>query len=98
MPFYELNEHVRKRFANVWYDVAASPLLYDPKVFRSVVDVVGSEKVLYGSDYPLRLYPSKQEKPDFSTFLAEIQEAGLTETERKNILGDNASRLFGLEQ
>lgn len=98
LPFYELNEHVRKSFANVWYDVAASPLLYDSKVFRSVVDVVGSEKVLYGSDYPLRLYPGKQEKPDFSTFLAEIQDAGLTESEQKNILGDNASRLFGLEK
>ena len=59
---------------------------------------LGSEKVLYGSDYPLRLYPRKQEKPDFSTFLAEIQDAGLTESEQKNILGDNASRLFGLEQ
>ena len=98
LPFYELNKHVRKCLSNVWYDVAASPLLYDSTIFRSAVDIVGSEKVLYGSDYPLRLYPSKQDTPDFSTFLDEIQNAGLTDAELKNILGDNASRLFGLEK
>ncbi len=97
LPFYELNDHIRKSFANVWYDVAASPLLYDPKVFHSIVDVIGPDKVLYGSDYPLRLYPAQQKKPDFTTFLAEIRDAGLTEEERKKILGDNTSLLLGLE-
>ena len=98
IPFYELNEHFRKSFTNVWYDVAASPLLYDTKVFRAVVDIVGPDKVLYGSDYPLRLYPDKLEKPDFSTFLGEIRVTELTEEELKKILGDNASLLLGLDR
>ena len=86
----ELRSNLRK-------DVAASPLLYDTKVFRAVVNIVGPDKVLYGSDYPLRLYPDKLEKPDFSTFLGEIRDAELTEEELKKILGDNASLLLGLD-
>ena len=96
LPFHELNEEVRETFANVWYDVAASPLLYDPQVFRAVVDAVGPDKILYGSDYPLRLYPSLRKEPDFVTFLEEIKMSGLTEEEHEKILGGNVASLLGL--
>tara|TARA_B100001123_G_C15339682_1_gene1034301 strand:- start:2868 stop:3746 length:879 start_codon:yes stop_codon:yes gene_type:complete len=94
LPFHELNRDCRKAFANVWYDVAASPLLYDKKVFRAVVDVVGPDKILYGSDYPLRLYPSSQKEPDFTTFLDEIQKSGLTIDELAKVLGENLALLI----
>jgi predicted TIM-barrel fold metal-dependent hydrolase len=80
----------------VWYDVAASPLLYDSRIFRTVVDTVGEDKILYGSDYPLLLYPALQKNPDFSSYLNEINASGLNERELKKILGDNFSRLIGL--
>ena len=35
---------------NVYFDMAASPFLYSPGIVRTVVDLVGSEKVLFGSD------------------------------------------------
>ena len=98
LPFHELNPHVRKAFANVWYDAAASPLLYDSRVFRGVVDTVGADKVLYGSDYPLLLYPSRQTEPDFTRFIEEIRGSELTPKEQEKILGDNFTRLIGLSE
>ena len=96
LPFHELNPFVRETFGNVWYDVAASPLLYDSRIFRTVVDTVGEDKILYGSDYPLLLYPALQKNPDFSSYLNEINASGLNERELKKILGDNFSCLLGL--
>ena len=42
-PFYELMREVRKAASNVYYDSAASPLLYSSQIFRTVVDIVGSD-------------------------------------------------------
>ena len=87
----------RNRLRNVYYDVAASPLLYDKAIFRTVLDLVGPDKILYGSDYPLRLHPARSEKPAFAVFLEEIRSAGLSESEEKKILGANTARLLGLD-
>lgn len=93
-PFYELMREVRKAAANVYYDSAASPLLYSPQVFRTVVDLVGSDKVLFGSDFPLILYPKRQTAPDYRPFIAEIRESGLAAPDLDKIMGGNARRLF----
>lgn len=50
--FYEFMPEIKKSFANVRYDVAAVPFLYDKEVYRFVGSFL-SEKVLFGSDYPL---------------------------------------------
>ena len=94
LALYELNPYVKKVFKNVYYDTAASPLLYDQKVWRSVVDVVGAQKIFYGSDYPLRVYPKTQFKAEFKSFLEDIGQANLTLEERASILGGNATTLF----
>ncbi len=95
LPFFELNRWVGPRMRNVYYDTAASPLLYDKQIFRAVIDRIGPERVLYGSDYPLRLYPKEQQEPDFGRFLEEIDSAGLAETEKRLMLGENMVRLLG---
>jgi hypothetical protein len=81
--------------ANVFYDTAASPLIYSKKVFRTVLDIIGPDRILYGSDYPLRLYPSEVAEPDFTTFLKEIRSANMTPDEEDALLYNNARRLFG---
>jgi uncharacterized protein len=93
IPFYELNPRVRPCLKNVWYDTAASPLLYDARVFRQVVDLIGADRILFGSDYPLLLYPRKIREPAFDRFLEEIAGAGLTAEEKEKILGANFRRL-----
>jgi predicted TIM-barrel fold metal-dependent hydrolase len=79
---------------NVFFDTAASPLLYDPGVFRRAVDRVGAGRIIYGSDYPLILYPKHSRRPGFKRFLDEIAGAGLSAGERAAILGSNIRRLL----
>lgn len=93
LPFFELNRAVAKPLANVWYDTAASPLLYRPDVAELVVRAVGAERILYGSDYPLRLYPAAQNEPEFGRFLAELRSSGLAPAQLAAVLGGNWQRL-----
>tara|TARA_B100000965_G_scaffold303982_1_gene262738 strand:+ start:1588 stop:2481 length:894 start_codon:yes stop_codon:yes gene_type:complete len=94
LPFYELNHACHKAFKNVYYDTAASPLLYEPQIYQAVVDAVGADKVLFGSDYPLRLYPQEQSRPDFTSILEEIETSPLSEANKRKILFENAARIF----
>src|SRR5207248_2583537 len=40
---------------NVYYDTAASPLLYPPDVWPRGLAGAGNDRILFGSDYPLAL-------------------------------------------
>jgi uncharacterized protein len=93
LPFFELNRAVARPLANVWYDTAASPLQYRSEVFPLVARAVGAERIVYGSDYPLRLYPKTQAEPEFARFIGEIRGSGLTENEVAAVLGGNWRRL-----
>ena len=53
LPFYTLMPEVKDALQNVWFDTAASPFLYSPSVFSIVADLVGADKILMGSDFPL---------------------------------------------
>ncbi len=89
-PFYELNPKIRPDLKNVYYDLAACPLLYDPSIYRKLIETVGMEKILWGTDYPLRIFPATQKVPDFKSFQNLIsKEANLTEVERTAIFGTN---------
>ncbi len=87
LPFYALMPEVKKAIHNVYFDTAASPFLYSPQIYRRVADLVGADKILFGSDYPL-LSPTR--------LLKEIETADLSEAERKLILSENARRLLAL--
>jgi predicted TIM-barrel fold metal-dependent hydrolase len=58
------------------------------------VDRVGAGRIIYGSDYPLILYPKHSRRPGFKRFLDEIAGAGLSAGERAAILGSNIRRLL----
>jgi predicted TIM-barrel fold metal-dependent hydrolase len=95
--FYEIMPRVRQELTNVWYDTAASPLLYPTaQIFKLALQAIDHRKILYGSDYPLRLYPRRQAEPDFAPFIAEIDSLGLAEEVYADIMGGNAARLLGL--
>jgi len=96
LPYYELNPHVKKIFKNVTYDTAAGPLLYDMKIWQNILDIVGKEKILFGSDYPLRLYPGKQKRADFARYLDAVRELELEPSAYESIMQGNAKRLMGL--
>jgi hypothetical protein len=74
-------------FQNVYFDTAASPYLYRPEVFPTVVGLVGADKVIFGTDYPLISHQQ---------LLAQVEGAGLDPAAREAILGGNIARLLSL--
>jgi hypothetical protein len=85
--FYRLlKKEVRERLANVYFDTAASPFLYEPSVYRHAVEIAGAEKILLGSDFPL-LRPAR--------YLKELEASGVTPEEKEMICGRNAVSLLG---
>jgi predicted TIM-barrel fold metal-dependent hydrolase len=87
LPFFALMPEVRQALEHVYFDTAASHLLYEPAVYRRAIDAVGVEKVLWGSDFPLTTQ---------ARALARTREAGLDGDELAAVLGGNAARLLGL--
>jgi len=88
LPFYALMPEVKKAMANVYFDSAASPFLYTPQVYRQVIQLVGADRVLFGSDYPL-LAPGR--------LLKEIETLDLAGETKALVLAGNALRLLGIE-
>jgi hypothetical protein len=95
LPFYELMPEVRAVCGKVYYDSAASPLLYDHQVFRTVVEIVGAGRVIFGSDYPLVLDRKAIQEPGFRPFLEQVQSLGFAPNELRRILSGSADVVFG---
>lgn len=85
--FHLLKKEVKEYLKNIYFDTAASPFLYDPEIYRLAVQLVGSDKILFGSDYPL-LPPQR--------YFKEMAEAGLSDNQRNKICGFNAAKLLKL--
>jgi len=88
LPFYALMPEVKKAMGNVYFDSAASPFLYTPQVYSQVIQLVGDDRVLFGSDYPLLAQ---------SRLLEEIETLDLPEETKNLMLSGNALRLLGIE-
>jgi uncharacterized protein len=80
---------------NAYYDCSASPLLYGNDIFREVMAQAGTEKILFGSDYPLRIYPRESRQAEMKRFIANIRSsAALPPETMKNLLGGNFETLL----
>ena len=86
LPFYALMPEVRAALANVHFDSAASPFLYDARVFDVAVRAAGADRILFASDYPLLRA---------SRVIAQVRETLNAQT-ADAVLGGNAMRLLGL--
>jgi len=80
-----LKKEVQESLENVFFDTAASPFLYNPEIYRIAKELVGLEKILFGTDFPL-LKPSR--------YFREIKKSGLSEQETAWICGENAKKLL----
>jgi predicted TIM-barrel fold metal-dependent hydrolase len=85
--FSLLKKEVKDILKNVCFDTAASPYLYNPEIYSIAVDLIGADKILFGSDYPL-LSPAK--------YFDEMKKAGLTREQMNKICGENAGKLLKL--
>jgi uncharacterized protein len=81
---YGLMPEVASVLSRTYFDTAASPFLYDSKIFEIACRIVGPDKILFGSDFPLL---------PLSRYLKELDKSGVDESVRKAILGDNFLRI-----
>ena len=75
----------REGLARLYFD----SIVYDPPALRYLIDLVGADRIVLGSDYPFSigdLEPSKL-----------VYDSALDETATDSILGGTARRLFGIE-
>jgi uncharacterized protein len=86
--FYALlKKEVKEALKNVWLDTAASPFLYEPAIYRHAMGIIGVEKILFGTDFPL-IRPSR--------YFNEFETAGLTQEEKNAICGENAREVIAI--
>ncbi len=85
LPFYAHMPEVRELCRRIWFDTAALPFLYKPSALRDVVSLVGADRLLLGTDFPLLRLRRYEEALD---------EAGFSEAERGLIRGGNAEALW----
>ena len=85
LPFYALMPEVAKVLANVFFDTAATVFLYKPEIFEQMSHIIGSDRILFGTDYPL-MHQNR--------VLAQIQSSQLPEEDKARILGANAQKLL----
>ncbi len=74
-----------RRYPNILVDTSGSPPVSG--LVEYAVDQLGAERVVYGSDYPIR---------DFATQLGRVEGAHLPPTAREHLLWRNAARLLKL--
>ena len=83
--FYELMPEVARAAQGVFYDTAASPFLYRPQVYALAIKIIGPQRILFGSDYPL-ISPAR--------YFAELKQSRLPGHVQAKIKGLNARRLL----
>jgi uncharacterized protein len=87
LPFYGLMPEVKKTLSGVMFDTAASSFLYSGKIYRQVIDIIGVESILFGTDYPLISQ---------SRAIKEVCDLNLPVGIQSQILSINAQRYFSI--
>ena len=67
----------------IWFDT----VVYDPAILRHLIDTVGASQIVVGTDYPYDM-------GDYDVHALLDAVPGITDTERRQILGRNAARLL----
>jgi predicted TIM-barrel fold metal-dependent hydrolase len=84
--FYNLlKKEVKNIMQNIYFDTAASPYLYDINIYPTALKIMGAEKILFGSDYPL-LKPVR--------YFKELDESDVGGSDREAVCGGNAKKLL----
>jgi len=86
--FYELMPEIREQNKNVYYDTAASPFLYDNRIYKVAKEIGILDKVLFGSDYPLI---------PMTRYIEDVAKSGLNQIDQALVNGENAKALLKLD-
>lgn len=83
LPFYYLMPELGPALPNLYFDSAATQYLYDSRVYELVSSTAGSDRVMFGSDFPL---------VDQTRALAHARAAGLEDDQP--FFGANAAAIY----
>jgi len=86
--FYELMPEISHLAHRIYYDTAASPFLYRPQIYSVAIQIVGTDRILWGSDFPL-VSPTR--------YFLELEKCGVPQSIQLKIKGLNAQRLLSLK-
>jgi predicted TIM-barrel fold metal-dependent hydrolase len=89
-------EPASRELRNVHFDSAASPLMYGREVWSRAATAVGADRLLFGSDNPLRLFPKTEAGVGLASFACEAK-AALAQEDVAAVLGGNARRVLGMQ-
>jgi len=85
LPIYYFMPEVKKDLKNVYYDTSAIDFLYEPRIVKVFCEILGSEKILFGSDYGLI---------KIDRAIKNVRNSNLNRHELENVLFKNASNLL----
>ena len=83
--FYALMKEVREYLSHCFFDTAATPYLYSSEIYDVMKKLVGPEKIMVGTDFPLM---------KIGRVMKQISETSLTESEIRLMIDENALKLF----
>ena len=87
--FSLMKKEMQGLLRNVYFDTAASPFLYDARIYKYASELVGVDHILFGSDFPL-LKPER--------YFRELEGSGLTVEQITAICGLNTARIMNIEK
>jgi len=85
LPIYYLMPEIMRDLNNVYYDTAALQFLYDPKIVKIFHEIIGEDKILFGSDYGLI---------EIDRAINSILQLDIDSKAKENILSNNALSLL----
>ncbi len=85
LPLFAHIPEIRRACERLYFDTAAQPFVYEPSIYRALVDGIGAERILLGSDHPLL---------DVPRYLTALATSGIDEAAQTLISSANAARLL----
>lgn len=82
---YAMMPEINRVLSRTYVDTAASPYLYDHRVYETACSLLGPQRIIFGSDYPLLSLPR---------YLRDLDHANITADSRAAILGGTAQNLL----
>ncbi len=85
LPFHARMPEVRELCRRLWFDLAAMPFVYGPSAVRDAVTLVGADRLLLGTDFPLL---------GVARYRRALDQAGVDGAEMRLIMGENAGSVW----
>jgi predicted TIM-barrel fold metal-dependent hydrolase len=85
--FNLLKKEVKESLKNVYFDTAVSTLLYDNSMLPMAIDIIGADKIIFGSDFPIEVPWD---------YFEVFRKTGMTQDVMDKICGMNIKRILNL--